>query len=243
MPNAYSSMPAVVAHRGAGAFAPENTAAAVKLAVELGATWCEVDVTISADGVAVIHHDAELERCTNGQGLVIQHSLAELKKLDAGSWFDAKYHQQRIMTLSELLSLANELHLGLNLEIKPTVGREVETVTAITQALSDTPCQQHVLLSSFNARALYEAKRQMPDVTRALNTEAIPLDWQQRVAEIAAQGLHFQQEFFDPQQVKAINNSGIHCAVFTVNDAQTAQQLLSAGVNTVFSDYPNLFGL
>lgn len=240
MPDAYNSMPAVVAHRGAGAFAPENTAAAISLAVELGATWCEVDVTISADGIAVIHHDAGLERCTNGHGLVIKHTLAELKQLDAGSWFDAKYHQQRMLTLAELLVMANHLKLGLNLEIKPTFGREEETVKAIAYELKKNPCQKHVLLSSFNVHALYEAKLQLPHLTRALNTEAIPHNWQQRVAEVDAQGLHFQLEFFNAEQVKSINDSGIHCAVFTVNDISVARQLFAAGVNTIFSDYPNL---
>lgn len=240
MASTYNNLPPVVAHRGAGAFAPENTAAAISLAVELGATWCEVDVTISADGVAVIHHDADLERCTNGHGLVIQHSLAELKQLDAGSWFDAKYHQQRMLTLSELLIMANHLKLGLNLEIKPTIGREPETVKAIAQALKDNPCQHHVLLSSFNVHALYEAKLQIPHITRALNIEAIPVNWQQRVAEVDAHGLHFQLEFFNAEQVKSINDAGISCAVFTVNDAEIAAKLFAAGVNTVFSDYPNL---
>lgn len=240
MPNIYNSMPALIAHRGASAFAPENTAAAIILAAELGATWCEVDVTISADGVAVIHHDAYLERCSDGQGLVIQHTLAELKKLDAGSWFDAKYQQQQVLTLTDLLTIANELQLSLNLEIKPIFGREAETVKAMVAALEQTPFKHSLLLSSFNVHALLEAKAQLPHLTRALNSEAIPVNWQQRLAEVDALGLHFQLEFFNKDQVRSIRAAGFHCAIFTVNDADTAQQLLASGVNAVFSDYPNL---
>lgn len=241
MPNAYNNMPALIAHRGASAFAPENTAAAIILAAQLGATWCEVDVTISADGIAVIHHDADLERCSNGQGLVIQHTLANLKQLDAGSWFDAKYHQQRILTLSELLIIAKHLNLGLNLEIKPTIGREKETVQAMLVALEQITTHQPILLSSFNVHALYEAKTQLPYLTRALNVEAIPYNWQQRLTEVDAQGLHFQLEFFNQTDVSDIRAAGFNCAIFTVNDANTAQELFDAGVNAVFSDYPNLF--
>lgn len=243
MQNAYKSMPALIAHRGAGAFAPENTAAAISLAVELGATWCEVDVTISADGVAVIHHDVDLERCSNGHGLVVKHSLAQLKMLDMGSWFDPKYHQQRILTLPELLQQANELKLGLNLEIKPTIGLETETVAAIAKALEDTPANHPILLSSFNIHALREAKIQLPNLTRALNVEAIPHNWHERVSEIDAHGLHFQLQFFDAALVKQIRQAGIYCASYTVNDKTDADRLYKAGVNAIFSDYPNLLTL
>ena len=240
MPNAYNRLPALVAHRGASAFAPENTAAAIILAAELGATWCEVDVTISADGIAVIHHDVDLERCSNGHGLVIQQSLAQLKTLDVGSWFAEEYAHQRLLTLPELLTLANRLKLGLNLENKPTIGRETETVRAVVEALEKTPATQPLLLSSFNVHALYEAKAQLPHLSRALNVEAIPHNWRQRLAEVDAQGLHFQLEFFNPIDVGNIRAAGFNCAIFTVNSATIAQTLFDAGVNAVFSDYPNL---
>ena len=76
--SAYEYISPVIAHRGACGEAPENTKASIELAARQGARWAEVDVTISADGVAVIHHDADLSRCSDGSGLVIQKKMAEL---------------------------------------------------------------------------------------------------------------------------------------------------------------------
>lgn len=237
-PDAYEEISPVIAHRGASADAPENTRAAIELAARQGARWAEVDVTISADGIAVIHHDADLKRCSNGDGLVIQKRLAELKQLDAGSWFSEHYQGEKILTLTELLLLANQLELGLNLEIKPTIGREPETVWAIYQTLQQVSFEQPLLFSSFSLHALQSARRHMPHITRALNVEAIPADWQHRLEEADCAGLHFAKEFFDAAQVRAIRAAGYHMLVFTVNDADTAQRLLQAGVDGVFTDLP-----
>lgn len=237
-PDAYEYLSQVVAHRGASGSAPENTRAAIELAARQGARWAEVDVTISADGVAVIHHDADLARCTNGSGLVIQKRLAELKQLDAGSWYAAEFSQERMLTLTELLVLANQLELGLNLEIKPTIGREPETVWAISQALQQVPFEQPLLFSSFSIHALQSARRHLPHITRGLNVEAIPADWQHRLEEADCAGLHFGREFFDAQQVQAIRAAGYHCMVFTVNNPDEARSLFQAGVDAVFTDFP-----
>jgi glycerophosphoryl diester phosphodiesterase len=91
----------IVAHRGASAERPECTMAALRRAIETGATAVEVDVRTSRDGQLFLLHDATLDRTTNGKGAAREKSLAELKKLDAGSWFDGKYAGERIPTLRE----------------------------------------------------------------------------------------------------------------------------------------------
>lgn len=241
--NFYASLPAVIAHRGAKSETPENTLIAFKRAIELGAKWLELDITISADGIAVVHHDAELERCTNGTGLVIQHSLAALKALDCGSWFSPKFKDEPFATLKEVLELANRTHTGLNLEIKPTMGREVETVAAIVKTLAETPPQAPILFSSFNPFALYEAKIQLSEYPRALCTEAIPADWRTRLEFLDAIGLHFQAEFFDAEAIKPLLQAKIGLAVFTVNSPEKAKTLHAAGVQAVFSDIANLLSV
>jgi glycerophosphoryl diester phosphodiesterase len=95
----------IVAHRGASAERPECTMAALRRAIETGATAVEVDVRTSRDGQLFLLHDATLDRTTNGKGAAREKSLAELKKLDAGSWFDGKYAGERIPTLREALEL------------------------------------------------------------------------------------------------------------------------------------------
>lgn len=236
LPSIYQIIPQTIAHRGASARAPENTMASFNLAADLGAKWLELDVTISADGVAVIHHDAELNRCSNGTGLVIQHTLAELKALDCGNWFDEKYQGEPLATLAELLTMSNTRKIGLNIEIKPTMGKEAETVAAIAEAFAQVPPQSPILFSSFNPYALKAAQAQLPQIPRALCTEAIPSDFNTRLTELDCVGLHFQAELFNAEQVQAVRNAGFGCAVFTVNDDAIAQKLFAAGVNAVFRD-------
>lgn len=236
--NAYQHIDPVIAHRGASGHAPENTAAAIRLAAEHGARWVEVDATISAEGVAVIFHDSELKRCSDGIGHVAQLKLSELKKLDCGSWFSSDFKNERLLTLTELLSLANQLELNINLEVKPNIGRETETVWAIRSALQQVPFEHTLLLSSFNHHALKACQLHLEDIPRALNVDAIPYNWQERVDEYNCQGLHFCADFFDEKLVRQIAEQGFPLACFTVNDPEQAQRLWNAGVVSVFSDYP-----
>src|SRR5271154_304501 len=95
--------PWIVAHRGASGHAPENTLAAFQRAVELGASFIETDLHLTRDARFVAIHDQNLERTTNGKGAVREHTLAELRKLDAGMWFDRQYMGQQIPTLEDVL--------------------------------------------------------------------------------------------------------------------------------------------
>ena len=109
----------VIAHRGASAEAPENTLPAFQLAAEQGADWFELDCQLSADDEVVVIHDATLERTTDGTGRVADHTLAELRALDAGSWFDPRFAGTPIPTLAEALELTPGRHrIGAYVEIK-----------------------------------------------------------------------------------------------------------------------------
>jgi len=107
----------VIAHRGASAYAPENTLAAFALAAEQGADWFELDCTLSKDGEVIVIHDDDVERTTGGTGKVADLTLAELKALDAGSWFDPKFAGEKLPTLGEALDLAKG-RIGVYIEIK-----------------------------------------------------------------------------------------------------------------------------
>lgn len=107
----------VIAHRGASAYAPENTLAAFKLATEMGADWFELDCTLSKDGEVVVMHDDTVDRTTNGKGYVRDLSLYDLKQLDAGSWFAPEFAGERIPTLGQALDLA-KWKIGVYIEIK-----------------------------------------------------------------------------------------------------------------------------
>lgn len=119
--------PPIIAHRGASKYTPENTFAAFRKAKELGINWVEFDVMLTADGEVVVIHDETLERTTNGTGAVIAQAYSYLRTLDAGSWFDPSFANEKIPTLREVIKLLNELDMFANIEIKAQSGNEETT--------------------------------------------------------------------------------------------------------------------
>src|SRR5687767_2537589 len=110
--------PPVIAHRGASFYAPENTMAAFRKAAQLGVNWVEFDVVATKDGMPVVFHDDELNRTTNGVGMLSDYSHAYLQTLDAGSWFDARFAGETIPTLAQVLTFLAEMKLNANIELK-----------------------------------------------------------------------------------------------------------------------------
>lgn len=230
----------IIAHRGASGHAPENTLAAIRLAKELGCHWIEVDVTISSDRVAVIFHDETLERCTNGNGFVTLSPWSELQKLDAGTWFSTNFCDENILSLDQLLDAAIEYGLNVNLEIKPIIGLEYETMSSVIKTIRQRTHWPTLLISSFSERCLSHAQKELNDIPRALNVESIPHDWRCRLTAIDACALHFAREFIDQERIKQIcQEYAISC--YTVNAAQPAEQLFELGVDAIFTDLPDLF--
>ncbi|MBI1320793.1 MAG: hypothetical protein GC168_17855 [Candidatus Hydrogenedens sp.] len=126
-----ANLPIIIAHRGASAYAPENTLAAFELAAEQGAPWYELDCHLSKDGVAVVIHDGDLERTTGVVGQVRDKTLDELKTLDAGTWFSPDFAGERLPTLAEALAMAKG-RIGVYVEIK-----NVADDGALMQQLAD----------------------------------------------------------------------------------------------------------
>lgn len=235
----------LICHRGASALAPENTMEAFELARQQGQHWLEMDVCMSADGEAVIFHDDILRRCTDGSGWLLNHSLAELQQLDAGSWFSPQYAGARIPTLIEVLEWSAISGMCLNLEIKPVLGREYETASAISRALEwafeHTPlATRQLLFSSFNPLSLALAQQHHKDIERAWLTDAIAVDALERIKPLECEGLHCCAELVDPAAIANLKSSGLQVRCFTVNSAIQAQELFELGVDAIFSDFPTL---
>jgi len=158
----------VIAHRGASGDAPENTLAAISLAADQGARSVEIDVSISKDQIPFVHHDDTLDRCTNGTGLLSAHSAEELDKLDASCGMQA-FIGEPLPRLSAVIELLQQRSLGLNLEIKPRVGLEQQTVKAICKDIkSHWPDELPLVFSSFDHNSLALAKELLPSVKRGL---------------------------------------------------------------------------
>ncbi|THF65946.1 glycerophosphodiester phosphodiesterase [Pseudothauera nasutitermitis] len=234
--------PRVLAHRCGGALAPENTLAGLPVAVAAGCRGVEFDVMLSADGVPVLIHDETLERTSNGRGAVADTPYAALRGLDAGSWFAARFAGERIPTLAEAAERCTALGLAVNLEIKPSSGREAQTgeVAAGLASRLWSAAVLPPLLSSFSETALDAARRRAPELPRGLLVEGVPADFAARCARLGAVALHVADAGLQRAQVDAVRAAGLHLAVYTVNEPPRAAELLAWGVDCVITDRPDL---
>lgn len=238
-------LPAVVAHRCGGKLAPENTLAGLDMAAALGCKGVEFDVMLSGDGTPILIHDETLERTTNGIGRVADTADAWLRRLDAGSAFDARFAGEPIPTLEQAMARCVALGLAVNLEIKPSAGHEQRTGSVVGEMLSRDWSHRlaSVVLSSFSEAALAAAAAELPDCARGLLVEHVPADWQSRCERLGVIALHAETSALQRCQVEALRAAGLRLAVYTENDPAHAGLLLGWGVDSVITDRPDRLSL
>lgn len=232
-------LPRVIGHRGAAGAAPENTLASIAKAKELGAPWIEFDVKLTKDGHAILFHDDRLERTTDGQGAVAATTLADIKRLDAGAWFDHSFRHERVPTFHEALALCAELGLGINVEIKPCAQRELQTAQATMTALLDLwpPTMPAPLISSFAPACLRVAREMAPEMPRGYLAGALPRKWRELIVTYDCATLHLNHRRVGAWQRARVAAAGIPLVLYTVNHGPRARQQLEAGVAAVITDH------
>lgn len=239
MPTHPAHLPPVIAHRGASGTVPENTLAAFARAAELGAEAVEMDVVLSADGIPVILHDADLARTTGGPGRVAETPFAEIRTRDAGAWFDAAFAGVRVPSLDEALACVADHRMALNLEIKPTPGRAASTAERAAEALARLwPRELGLVVSSARPASLTAFAAALPGVELGLITGAVPARWRARLAGLGCASLHVAHDRLTPTKVAAVSGAEIRLRAYTVNDPARAAELLDWGVDGIFTDFP-----
>ena len=235
-----SQIPPVIAHRGAAALAPENTLAAFRRAAALGATWVELDCQLTSDKVPVVIHDLKLRRTSSGRGLICRRSAAQLRDLDAGSWFDPSFSAERIPTLAEALTEIARLGLGVNIEIKPSPGQAEETGRLAMRVASQVWPRRAPppLVSSFARASLAAVQDERPDWPRGLLSVALPRDWRTALSDLGCVTINLHHLRLSAERVAMIRESGYAVLAFTVNEPERAQELWQWGVTSVFTDHP-----
>ena len=234
-------LPPVIGHRGAAASAPENTLAGLRRAKALGCRWVEFDVRLTGDGALVLCHDSRLDRTTNGSGLVSATSLAAVRELDAGTWFDPGFAGERVPTLDEALLLASELDLGANIEIKSDRGREYATAAAVATTVQRLRGRAPaVLVSSFLLAALAALRDLAPQIPRGALFRSIPRGWGEVAHGIGCMMIGSDHRRLRPRRIAAIRAAGYRLSAYTVNDPARARLLFDWGVTSVFSDAPDI---
>ncbi len=233
--------PPVIGHRGAASHAPENTLAGIRKAAALGVAMIEFDAKLTADGVPVLLHDDLLDRTTSGLGPARDATLAQMRTLDAGSWFDAAFAGEPVPTLAEALELSASLGLAVNMEIKPCKGRERETAqrsleVARTIWPSDRPPP---LVSSFARQSMETAVELAPDWPRGFLFDRLPPDFDAAIAALRPATLNTSHKQLNRATVAALKSTGLPVLAYTVNDPARAEALFAMGVDGVFSDAPD----
>ncbi|MDC8757394.1 glycerophosphodiester phosphodiesterase [Janthinobacterium fluminis] len=242
--------PKIVAHRGGGTLAPENTFAALRCGLDYGFRAVEFDVMLSRDGVGVVLHDDQLGRTVAGSGSVAERTAAELTALDAGSWFSPLFADERVPDFGQFMAYCKARRIWMNIEIKPVPGHERATGRAVAAAVragfgaeiaAGDPAQLP-LLSSFSAAALAAARDAAPQLPRAYLLDALPADWRAQSAALGAVAVHTNHRHLTPALARAVKDAGLGLFCYTVNEPERARTLLGWGVDGFCTDRIDLIG-
>ena len=237
----YEGEPLVFGHRGARAYAPMNTLPAFELAAEQGAHGIELDVHRSRDGFPVILHDFEIDATTDGSGRIVEKTLAELKALDAGSWYDTRFAGVRIPTLDEVFEAVGR-RLFVNVEIKSISEQTDGVEQVVADCIHRHGMEQRVIVSSFNPLALMRFRQIMPDVPTGF-LYAVADDLLVRAAmndsAFTYEAFHPYYQDIDEQVVAEHKQHGRILNTWTVNDPQRAVDLVALGVSGIITDNPD----
>lgn len=231
----------VVAHRGASAYAPENTMVAFNKAHQLGIQWVEFDVMLTDDNVPVIFHDDTLDRTTNGSGFIDEIDFARLIKLDAGSWFGSQFKDTRVPSLKEAVQFLTKHAMFANIEIKVLHDNDEKLVKQTLDVISQVTLPENAffLFSSFSITALEVMHHYAPHCKLALLMHEWLEDWQEMADKFACISIHVNQAVLTKERAQSIKASGRCLLSYTVNDIDRANELRGWGVDAVFSDAPD----
>lgn len=235
----------VIAHRGASAYYPENTMAAFKGAVSMEADMIELDVLLSKDKVPVVFHYENLDKRSNGKGLVSNYNLEELKELDAGSWFSNKFKDEKIPTLKEVLEYTKNKIL-VNIEIKPEAVTETD-VNGVEQLVlgivEELEIEDQVIISSFDYRVIQRVNQFSKTIKTALLYEKNQSSGKtpsMLYKEFNFNAFNCSKKLLSENWKSELKKFEIPYFVYTVNAKKEMLSLIKAGAKGIFSDKPDL---
>jgi len=223
--------PRIVAHRGGGALAPENTLGAIRLGASMGFKGVEFDVMLAGDGTPVLIHDETVDRTTNGKGSVPGMKFEELARLLIGK-------DERIPRYEDAVRLCRELGIWANVEIKPAKGHERATGDAVARMTRElwkgAPIMP--LLSSFSPDALAAAQEAAPELPRGGLCDKLPEGWRGMLKQLGCRAVHLNYKHLNGKLAAEIHEAGYAILLWTVNDVAEARRLLSIGANCLVTD-------
>lgn len=236
--------PRILAHRGGGTLAPENTYAGLRCGMQAGFRAIEFDVMLARDGVPVVMHDPHLGRTVRGGGSVFEHDASDLAAMDAGSWFGPAFAGEPVPLFVEFANFCRAHDIWMNIEIKPAPGFEAATGATVARlaaamfadCIAAGDMARAPLLSSFSEVALAAAMGAAPQLPRALLTSALGSDWEARARAVETVAIHTNHLHLSRQGAEAVTQAGLGLFCYTVNDPGRARELLDWGVDAFCTD-------
>lgn len=229
----------ILAHRGASAYAPENTLEAFRLAMEQGADGIELDVQMTKDGELVVIHDETIDRVSNGNGAVRDYTLEELKQFSVSNHFE-QYPDVKIPTLREVLELVKPGTMEINIELKTGIYWYPQIEQKVLELVKEEGMEERIIYSSFNHYSVQKIRELSPEAETAYLIGDVMLDVADYTRNTGIKGLHpalFHVKMAD--FLKEYKESGIALRVWTVNDKDQIRWLIDEGVDAVITNYPD----
>jgi len=241
-----SRAPLIIAHRGNSSVAPANTMESIKQAIDLGVDLIELDVRKTRDGVLILIHNDTLDETTDGKGPVSAVDYEQIKKLDAGSWKDAKYAGEKIPTLLEVLGFARG-KVGLSLDLK-----DGSIIPNMLKEIKDTNMVDGVVVCGCyepQARVIWDIN---PEITVLLNTDS-KLDelakhgdktdfineYIRRASRERFSALNVSYRFVTEELVYKAHLRALPVWTWTVDNANDMKRLIDMGVDAIYSNMPS----
>ncbi|MFO0957114.1 MAG: glycerophosphodiester phosphodiesterase family protein [Isosphaeraceae bacterium] len=225
----------ITAHRGASKLAPENTLSAIRIAIEQGADYAEIDVHLTSDGVPILLHDEDFARLAGDTRKPGDLTLEEIQELDVGTPFDPKFAGERIATLAEVIELCRG-KIRLNIELKPPKGGRDELAWAVAREIRDERFESSCFVTSLDRGAVEEAK----SANSLLRTGAIISASVGDVTKLGVDVLSVRTGLVSERLLEKAHAAGVEVHAWTIDDPKEIARMIDVGVDGIITNEPEL---
>ncbi len=228
------------AHRGASKYYPENTILSLKEGIKTGANGLEIDVHKTKDNRLVVIHDEDVERTFKGKGLVKDMILDELRNLKCRNKNFEDNLECRIPTLEDVLELVKSYNVILNIELKTDEIHYEGIEKDVIELVNRYGLKKQIILSSFNHESIRICREIDSEFETGLLYSNSTENMVQYAKEVGASAIHPDLRLVSEELIKEANENNIKVNIYTVNSPSYMRKLIEAGVNGIFTDYPDL---